>query len=126
MWGLWATKLKDRATETAETIKSSVTNVISDIQSNGLLVLESQAARASPRSACSSAEDITSFPSTSSTSIPESVLGCTTVEMKMEDLNLTTSSDAQEPPQDQPVDLTTPQNNGVAMAGPPDISTWWR
>jgi hypothetical protein len=74
------------------TIKSSVNDVISDIQSNGLQVLESLAARASSRSTCSSAQDITSFPSTSLTSIPESVLGCTTIEMKMEDLNLTNTS----------------------------------
>jgi hypothetical protein len=91
-WGLWATKLRDCATETAVTIKSSVNDVISDIQSNGLQVLESLAARASSRSTCSSAQDITSFPSTSLTSIPESVLGCTTIEMKMEDLNLTNTS----------------------------------
>jgi hypothetical protein len=39
--------------------------------------------------------------------------------MKMEDLNLAASSDAQEPLQDQPVDLTTQPDNGVAATGPP-------
>jgi hypothetical protein len=101
-WGLWATKLRDRATETAVTIKSSVNDVVSDIQSSSLPLLESLAARASSRSTCSLAEDDTSFPSTSSPPIPESVLGCTTVETKMEDLN-----------------LTTPPDNGVAATGPP-------
>jgi hypothetical protein len=37
----------------------------------------------------------------------------------MEDLNLTVSSDAPEPLQDQPVDLTTQLDNGVAATGPP-------
>jgi hypothetical protein len=39
--------------------------------------------------------------------------------MKMEDLNLTPSSNAQEPLQDQPVDFTTHPDNGVAATGPP-------
>jgi hypothetical protein len=37
----------------------------------------------------------------------------------MEDLNLTSSSEALEPPRDQPVDLTTQPENGVAEPGPP-------
>jgi hypothetical protein len=30
MWGLWATKLKDRASEAAETIRSSIQSIQSD------------------------------------------------------------------------------------------------
>jgi hypothetical protein len=41
------------------------------------------------------------------------------VEPKMEDLNITGSSDAPELPRDQPVDLTTQPDNGVAATGPP-------
>jgi hypothetical protein len=119
MWGLWATKLKDRASEAAETIKSSVTNTVSSFQSHGLPVLESLAARISSQSTCSSAEDITSIPSTSSASVSGSVLGCTTLEHRMEDLDLSSSSGVQESDRDQPVDLTTQPDNGVAATGPP-------
>jgi hypothetical protein len=37
----------------------------------------------------------------------------------MEDLNLTNTNGVQEPLQDQPVDLTTPQTDVVAGVGPP-------
>jgi hypothetical protein len=119
MWGLWATKLKDRASEAAETIRSSVTNTVSSFQHNGLPILENLTARISSQSTCSSAEDITSLPSTSSASIPDSVLGCTTMKQRMEDLYLTSSSGVQESTRDQPVDLTTQPDNGVATTGPP-------
>jgi hypothetical protein len=117
MWGLWATKLRSRASEAAETIRSSVVLTVSSLQGDGLPVLENLTARLSTQSTRSSTEDLTSLPSTSSVSASESVLGCTTLEHRMEDLNLTSSSGVQEPARDQPVDLTTQPDNGVAATG---------
>jgi hypothetical protein len=119
MWGLWATKLRSRASEAAETIRSSVVLTVSSLQGDGLPVLENLTARFSSQSTPSSTEDLTSLPSTSSVSVSESVLGCTTLEYRMEDLDLTGSSGVQESVRDQPVDLTTQPDNGVAATGPP-------
>jgi hypothetical protein len=41
------------------------------------------------------------------------------LEHRMEDLDLTSSSGVQESVRDQPVDLTTQPDNGVAATGPP-------
>jgi hypothetical protein len=119
MWGLWATKLRNRASEAAETIRSSVVLTVSSFQGDGLPVLENLAARFSSQSTRLSAEDLTSLPSSSSVSASESALGCTTLEHRMEDLDLSSSSGVQESVRDQPVDLTTQPDNGVAATGPP-------